>query len=194
MAATTEKPTLLVLHYKGWRGSDQAVAVPNASLNLVDLEMPRLRFNRPMSYGTDPELQNEFRGWVAEQPNAVVRALIEMLSDWGGKDIDFARQVLRNKLHQRKTASDPAGPFVLEVREYAGSQTHFVAGSSDVDVVHIDVSDLRTTTRIGHFAAIQKARALPPSLQGALRERMQNWQAALRTQRAQSATEGATLG
>ena len=177
----TEQPAVLILHYprgRGWR--DALVIQPSEALRIVDVDLTAVGWG---GHTQEPsaEQKTSLQAALREVPHRALRTvekyLAEMQSPSRGEV--YCLRAVRAELHRKQDAAPLRGAFVVRLNGPGYREDTFLPGHSGIRVVHIDVQDLRGTTRVSHFDAIEKAKSLPPSLQQFIRTRLQSWRSAL---------------
>ena len=177
----TEQPALLILHYPnrpGWR--DALVVQPSEGLQVVPVDLTQVGWG---GHSQEPNAESKaaLQAALADVPHRALRTVEGYLAGLQSPSRGevFALRAVRAELHRKQAVEPLRGAFVVRLNGPGYREDTFLPGNAGVRVVHINVQDLRGTTRISHFDAIEKARSLPVSLQQFIRTRMQSWRSAL---------------
>ena len=181
MTRSAEQPTLLLLGYKGPRGYDTRYALHGTEGVVVKaVDLSALRMQKPYD-----SAKEAFVSSLTELDARELRFLDRYIArdakrnDYYYKQAPWARDQIAARLAELGPQPRRVNRTVLHLTN-GWVSSNYVPVSQAVSVVRLDVTALRSTSRIDHVDEVRKAKALPPSLQAVLVERLQSWQAALK--------------
>lgn len=177
----SERATLLLLGYRGSRAWETRYAVHGTEGVVVkEIETSVMRMERPHQEAKDAFVAS-LGALDARELRFLDRRIAREAKEWPYhyKQAGWARERIAERLAGLGPQPRRVNRTVLRIKDGWGTGD-YVPVSHATDVVKLDVTALRSTSRIDHVDEVRKARALPPSLQAVLIERLQSWQAALK--------------
>jgi hypothetical protein len=182
MSRTAERPTLLLLGYKGPRGYDTRYAIHGTDGVVVkDVDLSALRMQKPYDSAKTSFLES-LDSLDARELRYLDRYIARdaRRNDYYYKQAPWARAAIAERLTALGPQPRRVNRTVLHLTN-GWVSSNYVPVSHAVDIVRLDVTALRSTSRIDHVDEVRKAKALPPSLRQVLVERLQSWQSALKS-------------